>query len=256
MRFLSAAHTDVGITKKINQDAFCLKIAKTSEANIAFAVMCDGMGGLRHGELASSFVVNAFSAWFENVFPNLMTKKIDMTKVTEQWNSLVLEQGRKIREYGASRNYTMGTTVSALLIVNDEYAIIHVGDSRVYQINTQMRQLTKDHTVVAYAIENKQMTPEQAQMDSRRNTLTQCVGASAKIAPEIRTGKLAVDDEFLLCSDGFRHQISEEEFFGVLAPGLMTSERVMKNALSDLIELNKSRKETDNITAILIKAIR
>lgn len=256
MRFLSAAHTDVGITKKINQDAFCLKIAKASEANIAFAVMCDGMGGLRHGELASSFVVNAFSAWFENEFSRLLTKKMDMTKVTDQWKSLVLEQGRKIKEYGASRNYSMGTTVSALLIVNNEYAIVHVGDSRVYQINSAMRQLTKDHTVVAYAVENNQMTLAQAQLDSRRNTLTQCVGASHKIVPEIRTGKLEVNDEFLLCSDGFRHQISEEEFFGVLAPNLMTSERVMKNALSDLIELNKSRNETDNITAILIKAIK
>ena len=69
MRFLSAAHTDVGITKKVNQDAFCLKIAKTPKMHLALAVICDGMGGLKQGELASALLVNAFSNWFENTLP-------------------------------------------------------------------------------------------------------------------------------------------------------------------------------------------
>ena len=61
---------------------------------------------------------------------------------------------------------------------------------------------------------------------------------------------------FVICSDGFRHEITEEEIHGVLAPQLMTDEKIMKSSLVDLIELNKARAERDNITAVMLKAVR
>lgn len=256
MRFLTAAHTDVGISKKVNQDAFCLKVAKTPKANIAFAVLCDGMGGLQSGELASAFVVNAFSNWFEEELPAKLGAKLDMNAVLTRWKEITQDQGTKIMNYGKERSMTLGTTLIALLIVNDEFATIHVGDSRIYKINSVLQQLTKDQTVVAHEVEMKRMTPEQAKTDNRKNMLLQCVGATKTIVPEVRTGRVEENEAFLLCSDGFRHEVAPEEIYGVLAPSLLSSERVMKNSLVDLVELNKSRAETDNITAILIKAIK
>ncbi len=256
MRYLSVVHTDVGISKKINQDAFCLKIAKTPTSNIAFAVMCDGMGGLSSGEYASALVVNAFSNWFENELPPIADKNMDMNRVTERWRAIVLDQGQKILEYGQSRNTSLGTTLTALLIVNDKYASIHVGDSRLYKITNAMHQLTKDQTVAAYEIEQQRMTVAEAKTDRRNSILLQCVGASKVIEPDVQTGALSENDAFMLCSDGFRHQVSDEEMYGVIAPQLLTSEKIMKKSLVDLVELNKSRNEKDNITAILIKAIR
>lgn len=255
MRFLSVAHTDVGISKKINQDAFCLKIAKTPTSNIAFAVMCDGMGGLNNGEYASALVVNAFSNWFEKELPSIADKNLYMNSVTERWKEIVLDQGQKILEYGQSRNISLGTTLTVLLIVNDKYANIHVGDSRLYKITNAMHQLTKDQTVAAHEIEQQRMTVAEAKTDRRSNILLQCVGASKVIEPDVQIGTLAENDAFMLCSDGFRHQVSDEEMYGVLAPQLLTSEKVMKKSLVDLVELNKARNEKDNITAILIKAI-
>lgn len=255
MRFLSVAHTDVGISKKINQDAFCLKIAKTPTSNIAFAVMCDGMGGLNNGEYASALVVNAFSNWFEKELPSIADKNLYMNSVTERWKEIVLDQGQKILEYGQSRNISLGTTLTVLLIVNDKYANIHVGDSRFYKITNAMHQLTKDQTVAAHEIEQQRMTVAEAKTDRRSNILLQCVGASKVIEPDVQIGTLAENDAFMLCSDGFRHQVSDEEMYGVLAPQLLTSEKVMKKSLVDLVELNKARNEKDNITAILIKAI-
>ena len=255
MRFLSVAHTDVGISKKINQDAFCLKIAKTQVSNVAFAVMCDGMGGLNNGEYASALVVNAFSNWFEDEFPSIVDKKSCMDSVTERWKEIVLNQGKKILEYGQSRNISLGTTLTVLLIVNDKYANIHVGDSRLYRITNSVQQLTKDQTVAAREIEQQRMTVAEAKTDRRSNILLQCVGASKIIEPDIQTGTVSENDVFMLCSDGFRHQISNEEMYGVIAPHLLTSEKVMKKSLVDLVELNKARSEKDNITAILIKAI-
>ncbi len=255
MRFLSVAHTDTGISKRINQDAFCLKIAKTPSANIAFAVLCDGMGGLNNGEFASALVVNAFSNWFENEFPAIASKDVDLKTVTSRWNDIVQDQGRKILDYGSSRNSSLGTTLTAILVVNNKFAAIHVGDSRLYKISDTMHQLTKDQTVAAHEIEQQRMTVDEAKNDRRSSVLLQCVGASKVIVPDIIDGTVNENEAFMLCSDGFRHKVSDEEMYGVIAPHLLTSEKVMKKSLVDLVELNKSREEKDNITTILIKAI-
>lgn len=255
MRFLSAAHTDIGISKKINQDAFCLKIARMPGVNIAFAVLCDGMGGLKSGEYASALTVNAFSRWFEREGPVIINKNTDFRVITEGWKNLVADQGQKILQYGNRNGISLGTTLTALLVINDKYINIQVGDSRLYKISDAMNQVTKDQTVAAFEIEQQRMTVAEAKTDRRSSILLQCVGASKVIEPVINTGVISENEAFLLCSDGFRHQISEEEMYGVIAPGLLTSESIMKKSLVDLVELNKSRDEKDNITAILIKAI-
>lgn len=255
MRFLATAYTDVGKTKKVNQDAFCIKTAKTPRGNIAFAVMCDGMGGLNNGELASAFVVNAFSNWFENELPLMMNGTIDLKVISARWNAIIQEQGKKILDYGAQRAISLGTTLTAVLIIENDFICAHVGDSRLYLIDNAMHQLTKDQTVAAMEIEQKRMTVEEAKNDRRSSILLQCIGASKVIVPEIFVGKIAVENAMMLCSDGFRHHISEEEMYGVMAPSVLTSEKVMKNSLIDLVELDKQRNERDNITALLIKTI-
>lgn len=256
MRFLSAAHTDTGISKKINQDAFTLKTASASGHNIAFAVLCDGMGGLKQGELASAFVINAFSGWFVNEFSRLaVSGRFDFEAIKKRWNDIIQDQGKKILSYGQHNSISLGTTLTVLLCVDNNFIFAQVGDSRIYRINSAFSQITRDHTVVAFELENKRITPEQAKTDSRKNILLQCIGASKTIVPDFGTGTFSPGEAFLLCSDGFRHEINDNEFMGVLSTELLTSERVMKKSLIDLVELNKSRGEKDNITALLIKGI-
>ncbi len=234
-----------------------MKVARTPAVNVALTVLCDGMGGLKSGEYASALVVNAFSAWFENELPKVVGSTTDMNAIAQRWNAIVQDQGKKIMAYGQSKGISLGTTLTALLVVNNRFLCVHVGDSRLYKVGpTAMQQLTTDHSFVANEVAHKRMTPEQARTDSRKNVLLQCVGASQVINPEFVSGMVAENDVFMLCSDGFRHEITEEEMHGVLAPQLMTSEKVMKKSLTDLIELNKARSEKDNITAILLKAIR
>lgn len=255
MNFLSAVHTDIGTLKKVNQDAFCLKVAKTPNSNIALAVMCDGMGGLTKGELASAYVVNAYSGWFENEFPKMVGNSINFQMIKDRWNEIALEQNQRIMNKGQLQNSSMGTTLSALLLVNNDYLFIHVGDSRIYKINSDLMQLTNDQTVVARDVALKKITEKQALKDKRKNVLLQCVGASKSLTPEFGKGKVSPNDVFILCSDGFRHEVSSEELIGVLSPQILTGERIMKKSLVDLVELNKSRGEKDNITAMLIKCI-
>lgn len=256
MRFLSVAHTDKGLNKAINQDAFCLKIAKTPTANVAFAVICDGVSGLSSGETASAFVVNAFSRWFDSEFSAVADKNMPIENIASRWKAIAVEQGRKILEYGKAHGMSLGTTLTAFLIMNDRYVSAHVGDCRLYKIDDRMRQLTKDQTVAAYEVMRQRMTVEEVENDGRSRMLLQCLGVSKAIDPEIQTGKVAENDAFMLCSDGFIHRVSEAEIYGIIAPPLLTSEKVMKKSLVDLVDLNKARNEKDNITVILIKAIR
>ena len=181
MNFLVESHTDVGIKKTTNQDSFCAKIANTSLGKVVFVVLCDGMGGLAKGELASATVVRAFSKWFCERFPVLISEGITAELIREEWEKIVLEQNGKIANYGKRNEVSLGTTLTSMLIVNDIYYIVNVGDSRAYEITDYVRQITKDHTLVAREVERGNITQEQAQKDPRRNILLQCVGASSII---------------------------------------------------------------------------
>lgn len=255
MDFLVAAHTDIGIAKQTNQDSLCVKVANTRQGNVLLAVLCDGMGGLHKGELASATVIREFITWFEYTLPSQLNQPISLEMIKNQWMQIVQSVNIRIGNYGNRNRLTLGTTLSALFIAKDQYVTIHVGDSRIYQLNTGIRQRTTDHTVVAREIAAGRLTREQAKRDPRKNVLIQCVGASKVVTPEIGMGACAKGEEFLLCSDGFRHEISEEEIYKALCPEMMETEEAMKNALVHLVELNKCRKENDNISAALVKLV-
>ena len=147
----------------------------------------------------------------------------------------------------------LGTTVSAILMYKDEFFIVHVGDSRVYELVSGVRILTKDQTFVAREIAAGRMTPEEAKVDPRRSVLLQCVGASATVVPDFLKGKIQKNSVYLVCSDGFRHQISEEEIMEKLGPKASKTVEEMKYGCVYLTELVKNRKETDNITVAAIR---
>lgn len=257
MRYLSAAHTDVGIVKRTNQDAFCIEVAKTKQGQVAMAVLCDGMGGLQKGEVASANVVLQFSKWFETVLPQMTERPIDFQDVIAYWKKIIQERNETILSYGTRNKLSLGTTLTTVLLLNDRFLTVQVGDSRAYRLNNSgILQITKDQSLVAKEVEEGKLTAEQARHDSRRNVLLQCIGATKKVVPVFTTGEIKCNDVFLICSDGFVHELSDQEVRGVLTGEILTDETIMKKSLIDLVELNKERKERDNITALLLKAIR
>ena len=148
----------------------------------------------------------------------------------------------------------MGTTFSGILFAEDKYLIVHVGDSRVYQIGATMNQLTTDQTFVAREISRGTMTIEQAKSDKRRNLLLQCIGASTTVEPQVLIGNVE-KGAYLICSDGFRHEITENEMFESLNPVNLMNEKSMLNNTRYLIDLVKRRNEKDNISAVVVKTI-
>ena len=256
MQFLTAAHTDVGIRKKTNQDSMCIKVARTRFGEVCLAVMCDGMGGLQKGELASATVIRRFSKWFNEELPQLLAvPDFSMNMIKSVWDMMINEQNDLIYRYGVNENIQLGTTLTAMLFVNNKYLIAQLGDSRAYQLDNKLGQLTEDQSVVQRDVRMGIITAEQAKTDSRRNVLLQCLGAAKNIQTEFTYGDVRQNACYVLCSDGFHHELSDEEFYGLFAPSSIKDENDIKRALIGAVELDKKRGETDNITALLIKAI-
>lgn len=253
MNFIISANTDVGLSKSTNQDSMSVKVISTSQGRMAFVILCDGMGGLSKGELASATVIRAFDQWVHQELPKMCEAPLQDSVIKAQWETILIDLNKKIREYGAKQGVKLGTTVVAMLITHDRYYIINVGDSRAYELTTGIRQITQDQTFVAREVALGNMTEEQAKNDNRRNVLLQCVGASDEVYPEMYYGQTQANAVYMLCCDGFRHEITPEEIYEKLQPNLLLDEYKMnKNSLS-LINLNKERNEKDNISVALVR---
>lgn len=257
MDYLIAAQSDVGIVKKTNQDSYCVFTANSKKyGNILFAVVCDGMGGLDKGELASATVVKRFSTWFEKSFPILINNNLpDFGIIKSEWDRILKRLNSDIGNYGKTNNISLGTTVVAVLCVESELYVANVGDSRLYKVTNNIKRLTNDQSLVAREIIAGNISKAEEETDSRRNVLLQCVGASQAIAPEYKKYRLESDAVYFLCTDGFRHEIKEKELLGLLSPKIISTERSINDTLLEIINLLKQRKEQDNITCVAFKTM-
>lgn len=253
MRFIATADTDIGISKDTNQDSVLIKHASVDGEEVLLAVICDGMGGLSKGELASATVIRAFSKWFDEELPYEL-ETVDMQVIGAKWSLLLKELNVQILEYSKENGIEgVGTTFSGILFIGNQYVIGHVGDTRIYHIGASLTQLTTDQTFVAREISRGTMTLEQSKTDKRRNLLLQCIGASKVVEPQVICGKTE-KGAYMLCSDGFRHEITATEIYESLNPINLMNKDAMHNNAKYLIEQVKSREEKDNISVLLVKA--
>ena len=253
LQFMVTADSDVGLRKTTNQDSVLVKHAMTSVGEIVLAVLCDGMGGLEKGELASATVIRRFAQWFDYELPNEIST-LNMDVIASKWDLMLKEINVRIQEYGNTHNVSLGTTCSGILFIENHYLIAHIGDTRVYYIGESLQILTTDHTVVGREVGMGLLTHEQAKKDPRRNVLLQCIGASQSIVPQIVQGETA-RGIYMLCSDGFFHEITENEIISAYRIEDQLDKATMHEKSKHLIELVKTRHEKDNISVILIKVM-
>lgn len=256
MDFMISASSDIGIRKHTNQDSALVQVANTKHGKAALGIVCDGMGGLAKGELASATLIKQFAKWFSSEFNQLLQEGFTPEKLSQQWNRIIQDTNRQIILYGVKNKLQLGTTLTGVLIYDGMYYCVNVGDSRTYLLNSQrIQQISKDHSLVQREIDLGRLTPEEALKDPQRNVLLQCVGASEVVCPDFFMAPVVSGDMFMMCSDGFRHTITDQEVMEQLNPKDMDTEDRMKQRCEYLIELNKQRKEDDNITVSLIKIV-
>lgn len=253
MRIIVSASTDTGNTKTVNQDSVTVQLLEGNGGQMAFAVLCDGMGGLQRGELASASVLCAFRRWREKRLHLLMASGFLDHEIRRDWSDIFTECNEKLKLFGRRNGVRLGTTATVMLLTPGRYFVANVGDSRAYEIQEQTRQLTKDQSVVAREVELGQVSIEQAERDPRRNILLQCVGASEEVCADFYFGIPRKDAVYMLCSDGFRHKISQGDMLAVLGPRCMDSAERMAQNEKALIRLAKERGERDNITVATMR---
>lgn len=252
MNFHISAATDIGTKRKKNQDSLFVRKLMTKTGGMVFAALCDGMGGLSRGELASAALIVAFTDWMYQELPVLSQEPLEDYIIRNQWSALILSKNNRIRCYGKQNGGAIGSTATVLLLTEYRYYILNIGDSRVYEIGEPARQITEDHTVAASEVRRGLLTEEQADHSPDQNVLTRCVGVQEEVYPDFFFGDVRKDTVYLLCSDGFRHRTGMEEMKEYLWLPIRKDLSAMRHQEEYLIELNKQRGETDNISVITI----
>lgn len=251
MEVKTAFYTDMGNVKKVNQDSLSIKVLNLLDEKIIFAVVCDGMGGLEQGELASKEVVLQLDKWFQSSFLQIVSEgEFSKEWLNKQWEQQIEKIVQKMKRYGKCFGVVLGTTVSALLIYQKRYYICHVGDSRIYEVREELKQLTTDHTLVAQEIRMGRLTQEESKWDARRNVLLQCIGTVGQVHPQLLSGKVRENTTFVLCTDGFVHRVSEQEMLGYFEPEKLQQKEDIEKACRELTQTVRQRGEEDNITVV------
>ncbi len=253
MKFVTSTCTDIGTKKNTNQDSMLVMQAQCDMGPVLLAAVCDGMGGLAKGEVASAAMVGALKTWFTSRFPIMLAEGFTANALRSDWDRLASEENQLIGAYGRKNRVDMGTTATVLLILGKTYYTMNVGDSRIYLLTENIYQLTKDQTYVQREIDEGRMSPEQAAADPKRNVLLQCIGASSTVQPDFTTGQAGPGQVYMLCCDGFRHVVQPQEFYQSLNPRVLKNRDAMLRASNQLIAMNISRGEDDNISVVLIK---
>ena len=251
MFFQTACYTDQGLVRASNQDAYTVKTVQSGRREIALAAICDGMGGLAQGEVASARMVRGVEAWFRQAAPAILAEELPEGDLAAQWTELVQSANQAIFRYGQTQGVRLGTTVTALLLTGGRDYLLHVGDCRAYRITaTDVLQLTEDETLAAQELRSGRLTEAEYLQDSRKNILLQCVGAGGVVTPTLLAEPLTEECVFLLCSDGFYHTLEVEEL-AALYP-LRTDRERMRQHLAELGRLCRERGEQDNLTALAV----
>lgn len=252
MKYTVMCDSDIGKSRSMNQDAVGIKHISTTDGEVVFAVLCDGMGGFNEGEIASCSVLKAFLKWFDLKYSKNIAQ-YDDNRIFAEWELVIKAINDKLYRYGKSKKITLGTTVTAMLVKNTDYYILNIGDCRAYELSDTIRQLTNDHSVVAQEVLDGKLTEEEARYDKRRNQLLKSVGVLSEVTPDFFCGKVNRGCVYMMCCDGVRNKVFDDELLYYFHPEIMINKSNMKNNIEYIFSLNKSRGENDNMTVVLIK---
>lgn len=232
--------TDRGLIRKQNQDYY----SATERDGALLAILCDGMGGARSGDVASKMAVSVFNDDFAASSSKTIGGKLNHALAAA--NSAVLERSLNDPDCAG-----MGTTIVATYIQSGSHTyVLNVGDSRAYRISPSgISQITRDHSLVADLVEQGKIPPEAARTHPNRNIITRALGTEEYTRGDLFEFDFQPDEFILMCSDGLSDVVTEQEMLYEILYGGDTG-----SCCQRLLEIALSRGAPDNVTAILIAA--
>ena len=236
----SAAISDRGLSQKRpqNEDSF-LEISQKG----IFAV-ADGVGGAQAGEVASQMAVELLGEAFTNLRAGVDAEGV-MRMALEQANSAIHQMSNDLAQLSK-----MATTVVALHVEGNIATIGHVGDSRLYRLDSvgTLHRETDDHSMVAEEVRAGRMTEEQAENHPSKNIISRALGAESTVDVDLKTIMVGGDSTFLLCSDGVTRHIGDTEIANLLA-----ASEPLESIYIRIKTLCYDRGAEDNLTAVIVK---
>ncbi|KUG03779.1 protein serine/threonine phosphatase prpc, regulation of stationary phase [hydrocarbon metagenome] len=228
--------TDIGLVRKSNEDRLLI------DEKIGLFIVCDGMGGHKGGDVASTLAIQVFKdslAAFDRQEPVKW-----LTRCVIRANEVINSSSKENPEL-----FEMGTTITAAILTELELLIAHVGDSRLYLINkTGIRKLTRDHTLAEQMLEDGLLKPEEMSNNAYNHVLTRALGIEEEIVTDHLAETVIPGDIILLCTDGLSDMLDEEEILSTInafGPDI-------EGAAHKLVASALDNGGYDNITLILI----
>ncbi len=230
--------THRGAVRQQNQDAFAIRNLPDGRV---IALVCDGMGGARAGNIASAMAVKLFT---EEFLRTSGREEERMRKAAALANREVFQ--RSLRDEDCAG---MGTTLVAALAGEGGAVILNEGDSRAYHINQEgIVLVTRDHSLVADLVERGELTREEARRHPNKNLITRALGADPDLMADCFRQPMAPGDYLLLCSDGLSNVVEEQEMLYEVIHG-----EGDESCCQRLLDIALSRGAPDNVTAVLIR---
>ena len=242
-----------GMQRDHNEDAiFSLTttmVSDTSQIPFGLYIVADGMGGHKHGEMASGIAVRGLAG---HIIRKLYQPLFSLPANTpDQSLQEIMQEGVQIAHQAILKETPEGgTTLTAVLILGDQMTIAHVGDSRAYSIfpDGTLNVLTRDHSLVKRLEELGQITAEEAAVHPQRNVLYRALGQGESFDAEIKTSSLPHKGHLLICSDGLWGVISGDKIFEII-----NTEPSPEKACQKLVAAANAAGGPDNISAILVR---
>jgi len=233
--------TDIGRKRKLNQD-FVYSSDETVGNLKNVYIVADGMGGHQAGDYASKCTVETMVREIRGCFEQSPIRIL--SRAIRIANDQVRRKAREDESL-----YGMGTTVVAATVLGKYLQVANVGDSRLYIINEEVRQITRDHSLVEEMVRMGGLDREAARNHPDKNIITRAIGARDTIEIDFFHEELKSGDLILMCSDGLTNMLEDEEIGRILKTPGTIEERAER--LIDAANQNGGR---DNIAVILIDA--
>ena len=232
--------SDIGKERPVNQDFIFYSVAPVGNLPNLF-VVADGMGGHKAGDVASRYAVNTFVEYIKN--------SEDTNPITLIDEGIRLANNMVVGEAATSTDYAgMGTTFVVAVIYEGCAYIANVGDSRLYLINDEIKQITRDHSLVEEMVSLGELDRKNARTHEKKNVITRAIGAEKSVIPDFFEIEYEPGDKFLLCTDGLCNMIDDQRI-----KQLVCNYRHVEEAVDALVEEANGNGGKDNVSVVLVQ---
>ena len=235
--------TDPGCVRPQNQDTYQME---QLDRNTLLCVVCDGMGGAKSGNVASTLAVEVFveevrRTWVPSMDPEAAEQML--RGAVKLANFTVYDQAQEIEEF-----HGMGTTLVAMLISGKDVTVVNVGDSRAYRVSKDgIRRITTDHSLVQMMVQRGELTPELARTYPGKNYITRAIGTEAIVECDVFHLTVERGDCLLMCSDGLSNMMDDQEILFEVVHGVNKEQCCQR-----LLDIAKNRGAPDNVTCTMV----